>query len=61
MQNSVARIVKKFHHISEGRRSQKWLKVSEKILFINLVLAFKYLNGLAPSYVVVILQCTWQV
>ena len=60
MQNSAATIVKKFDHISEGRGSQKWLKVSE-ILFINLVLAFKYLNGLAPSYVVVILQCTWQV
>ena len=59
VQNSAARIVKKFDHISEGRRSQKWLKVSEKILFINLVLAFKYLNSLAPTYVVVILQCTW--
>ena len=59
MQNSAARIVKKFDHISEGLRSQKWLKVSEKILFINLVLAFKYLNSLAPTYVVVILQCTW--
>ena len=37
--------------ISEGQRSLKWLNVSE-ILFNDLVLVFKYLNGLEPSYLV---------
>ena len=52
-QNFAARLVlglKKFDHISEGRRSLKWLNVSEKILFNDLVLVFKCLNGLAPGY-----------
>ena len=54
VQNFAARIVlglKKFDHISEGRTSLKWLNVSE-ILFNDLVLVFKCLNGLAPSYLV---------
>ena len=53
MQNFAARLVlglKKFDHISEGRRSLKWLNVSDKILFNDLVLVFKCLNGLAPGY-----------
>ena len=52
-QNFAARLVlglKKFDHISEGRRSLKWLNVSEKILFNDLVLVFKCLNSLAPGY-----------
>ena len=52
-QNFAARLVlglKKFDHISEGRRSLKWLNASEKILFNDLVLVFKCLNGLAPGY-----------
>ena len=56
MQNFVARLVlglKKFDHISEGRRSLKWLNVSEKILFNDLVLVFKCLNGLTPGYLAV--------
>ena len=54
VQNFAARIVlglKKFDHISEGRTSLKWLNVSE-ILFNDLVLVFKYVNGLEPSYLV---------
>ena len=42
VQNFAARIVlglRKFDHISEGRRSLKWLIVSEKILINDLVLA----------------------
>ena len=42
--------LKKFNHISETRGSLIWLNVSEKILFNDLVLVFKCLNGLAPSY-----------
>ena len=48
-QNFAARIVlglKKFDHICEGRGSLKWLNVPE-ILFNDLVLVFKCLNGLA--------------
>ena len=43
VQNFAARIVlglKKFDHISEGRRSLYWLYVSERILFNDLVLVF---------------------
>ena len=53
VQNFAARIVlglRKFDHISEGRKSLKWLNVSEKILFNDLVLAFKCINGLVPEY-----------
>ena len=54
VQNFAARVVlglKKFDHISEGRTSLKWLNLSE-ILFNDLVLVFKCLNGLAPVYLV---------
>ena len=53
VQNFAARIVlglRKFDHISEGRRSLKWLNVSQKILFNDLVLAFKCVNKSAPEY-----------
>ena len=43
VQNFAAWIVlgfKKMDHISEGLRSLKWLTVSEKILFSELVLVF---------------------
>ena len=41
---------KEIERISEGRRSLKWLNNYEKILFNDLVLVFKCLNGLATSY-----------
>ena len=53
VQNFAARVVlglKKFDHISQGRRSLKWLDVTEKVLFNDLVLVFKCVNGLAPDY-----------
>ena len=46
--NVTARVVlglRKFDHISQGR-----IDVTEKVLFNDLVLAFKYVNGLAPDY-----------
>ena len=49
----VTRVVsglKKFDHISQGRRSLKWLDVTEKVLFNDLVLVLKCVNGLAPDY-----------
>ena len=50
---NVTRLVlglKKFDHISRGRRSLKWLDVTEKVLFNDLVLVLKCVNGLAPDY-----------
>ena len=59
VQNFAARVVlglKKYDHISEGRTSLKWLNLSE-ILFKDLVLVFKCLNGLAPrSYLQLIIS-----
>ena len=53
VQNFAARVVlglKKFDRIPQGRRSLKWLDVTEKVLFNDLVLVFKCVNGLAPDY-----------
>ena len=53
VQNFAARVVlglKKFDHISQGRRSLKWLDVTEKVLFNDLVLVFRCVNGSAPDY-----------
>ena len=53
VQNFAARVVlglRKFDHISQGRRSLRCWVVTEKVLFNDLVLAFKCVNGLAPDY-----------
>ncbi|CAH3142584.1 unnamed protein product, partial [Porites lobata] len=53
VQNFAARVVlglRKFDHISQGRRCLRWLDVTEKVLFNDLVLVFKCVNGLAPDY-----------
>ena len=53
VQNFAARIIlglRKYDHISDGRRTLKWLTVSEKILFNDLLLSFKCINGMAPEY-----------
>ena len=42
--------LKKSDHISQGRRSLKWLDVTETVLFNDVVLVFKCVNGLAPDY-----------
>ena len=55
LQNFAVRVVlglRKFDYISQGRRSLRWLDVTEKVLFNDLVLAFKCVNGLAPDYLV---------
>ena len=52
VQNFAARVVlglRKFDHISQGRRSLRWLDVTEKVLFNDLVLAYKCVNGLAQT------------
>ena len=53
VQNFAARVVlglKRFDHISHERRSLKWLDVTLKVLFNDLVLVFECVNGLAPDY-----------
>ena len=53
VQNFAARVIlglRKFDHISQGRRSLRWLDVTEKVLFNDLVLAYQCVNGLAPDY-----------
>ena len=53
VQNFAARVVlglKKFDRIPQARRSLKWLDVTEKVLFNDLALVFKCINGLAPDY-----------
>ena len=53
VQNFAARVVlglKRFDLISQECRSLKWLDVTEKVLFNDVVLVFKCVNGLAPDY-----------
>ena len=53
VQNFAARVVlglRKSGHISQGQRSLRWLDVTEKVLFNDLVLAYKCVNRLAPDY-----------
>lgn len=53
VQNFGARAIlglRKFHCISKGQRSLRWLDVTEKVMFNELVSAFKCINGLALDY-----------
>ena len=53
LQNFAARAVlglRKFDHISQGRRSLRWLDVKDRVSFNDLVLEYKCVNGLAPDY-----------
>ena len=48
VQNFAARVVlglRKFDHISQGRRSLRWLDVTDRVLFNDLVLEYKCVNG----------------
>ena len=64
VQNFAARVVlglRKFDHISQGRRSLGWLDVTKKILFHDLVLSIKCVNGLAPDYLIKYFVKRWAV
>ena len=53
IQNSAARLVtstKKHEHITPILRSLHWLPLKKRIIFKILLMTFKVLNGLAPSY-----------
>ena len=53
LQNRAARIIThtpRHHHISGVRKELHWLPVKERIEYKVLLLCFKALKGLAPSY-----------
>jgi exonuclease III len=59
VQNSAARLVSKTHkyeHITPVLKALHWLPVSQRIDFKVLILTYKALNGLAPSYIANMLQ-----
>ena len=59
--NAAARLVfsaRKSGHITPLLRELHWLKVPERIQFRLCVLAYRYLNGTAPSYLVETLNLT---
>ncbi|MCG8431411.1 MAG: reverse transcriptase family protein, partial [Candidatus Omnitrophica bacterium] len=54
VQNLAARIItrsKKYDHITPVLRSLHWLPVCRRVQFKVLLLVFKALNGLSPSYI----------
>ncbi len=54
VQNAAARMVgrvKKYHHITPVLRQLHWLPVHKRILFKILLLTYKALHRLAPSYI----------
>ena len=59
VQNCAARLVsgvKKYDHITPVLKSLHWLPIARRIEFKILVLTFKGLNGLAPSYITELLS-----
>ena len=61
MQNTAARIVtlsKRFDHITPILFKLHWLPLGYRIHFQILLLAYKYLNGLAPTYLSELLSYT---
>ena len=53
VQTSAARIVtgtEKIDHITPCLKALKWLPVVKKLYLLDAVMAFKCINGLAPSY-----------
>ena len=54
IQNSAARLVcgvKKFDHITPVLHKLHWLPVEIRIIYKILLLTFKALNGMGPSYI----------
>jgi hypothetical protein len=62
VQNSAARLIarrRKFDHITPVMKELHWLPVSQRIIYkiiIILLITYKALNGLAPSYIRDMLQ-----
>jgi hypothetical protein len=59
VQNSAARLIarrRKFDHITPVMKELHWLPVSQRIIYKILLITYKALNGLAPSYIRDMLQ-----
>ena len=60
VQNSAARLIarrRKFDHITTVMRELHWLPVSQRIIYkILILITYKALNGLTPSYIRDMLQ-----
>jgi hypothetical protein len=53
LQNGAARLIakhRKFDHITSVMKELHWLPVSQRIINKILLITYKALNGLAPSY-----------
>jgi hypothetical protein len=59
VQNSRGRLIarrRKFDHITPVMKELHWLPVSQRIIYKILLITYKALNGLAPSYIKDMLQ-----
>ena len=59
VQNSTACLItkhKKFDHITPVMKKLHWLPVNQRIVYRILLVTYKALNGLAPSYIRDMLQ-----
>ena len=59
VQNSAARLIarrRKFDHITPVMKELHWLPISQRIIYKILLITYKALNGLAPSYIRDMLQ-----
>ena len=55
VQNAAARLITgtaKFSHITPVLRTLHWLPIKQRVQFKVLILVFKAINGLAPNYVI---------
>ena len=60
LQNAAARLVcrvKRHEHITPILQSLHWLPVSQRIIYKTLILTFKALHNLAPSYIQDLVHC----
>ncbi len=54
VQNAITRVVvklKKYDHITEARKALHWLPIETRIKFKIIMLTWKALNKMAPSYI----------
>ena len=59
VQNSAARLItrnKKFDHITPVMKELHWLPINQRIVYKILLITYKALKGLAPSYICDMLQ-----
>ena len=52
----VIKTLRKFDHITEAMKDLHWLKIPERIQFKILVTIYQCVNGLAPSFLIDLLD-----